>query len=283
MTSLPCRARGGGNVRIVLCCFLSDDYLEEARLCIKSIRSIGLFTGRIDFFTNLDTNRFNFDEYDVHCHLMNDVHSVPEAAGYRLRMLELLEWTEDDIFLYVDNDILCMDKMSIVIDHAHTIDDKLHVYGYTDSGPTRRNQVEAAFAGFLTNDSTIITQVAWCSGILMFRPSLTMKRMFRSTLASYEEHIIRGKVNNLWEQPFLCLTFCQHEMYETSLNPFVSEESYNRARTKRWSKSPGECVVFHHYCGLRGAERKEMMRTQLDDLLARGRDSFPNIMHACTK
>ena len=41
-------------LKIYLCAFLKKEYLEEAKICIQSIRKHGLFTGKIYLFTDLD-------------------------------------------------------------------------------------------------------------------------------------------------------------------------------------------------------------------------------------
>lgn len=252
-------------LRIVVCAFLCPEYLDEAHLCIESIRSLGKFTGRIDMLTDLD---IAIKMKDVHYHVVPNVGSATQAAGYRLRMLDVLDWNNGDIFMYVDTDVLCMHDMSAFIHHADSIDTKLHVYGYKDNALPRRTQKEGSFAGHLTKDPLITNQVGWCTGILLFRPSSTIQTFFQKALDAYQTCIASKKVSSVWEQPALCLVFCQHRYYETSLDPFVMEQRYYIPKHKKLAKPPGSHAVFNHYCGLRGAERKTMMRTELDRLLA---------------
>lgn len=254
-----------GAIRIVMCCFINRNYMEEAKVAIESLRKVGKFEGRISVIT--DFPEFCVEDVDVH--VVPPVERVELAAGYRLKMLDMLEWTPDDIFLYLDTDILCVQNMQRFIHHALTIDDKLHVYGYNDIGLTQdTHPYPEYYAGSLTTDPRICNQPAWCSGILLFHPSDHILEAFRHTHASFTEFVSRTKEPiKSWEQRFLCRTFCDNECYAITLNPFVSEESYKMPDHRKHTKPPGIHATFHHFNGYRSNRRANMMNERMNHLL----------------
>jgi hypothetical protein len=64
--------------------------------------------------------------------------------------------------------------------------------------------------------------------------------------------IDKNKINGCWEQPALCFTLIETDMYNISLNNLVYEE---RTKTK-----PSNSAVFNHFCGLRGPIRYTNMK-----------------------
>lgn len=259
------------HLRVVLCCFLDKHYLDEAYVCIQSLRHVGKFAGRVDMFTDLLPLSEKWQEIgNVYCHQVTEVHSIADGAGYRLRMLDLLEWKDTDIFLYLDTDIVCVHDMSLFLQHAHSINEKLHVYGHNDNSPQRITQKHPCFAGQLSKDPNIVNQVAWCSGILLFRPSTKMKQLLKRTQDMYNQILKNNQVTKVWEQPSLCLVFCQENHYETSLDPFTCEYRYHipTYRSKHMAKPPGEHVTFTHFCDLRGHQRKRLMENTFQSAIA---------------
>lgn len=253
-------------LRIVMCCFINPNYLEETKVSIKSIREVGKFNGRITLLT--DFTDVELKEYDVDIHLVPPLESVDVAAGYRLKVVELLDWDPRDIFLYLDTDILCVKNMQSFVDHAVKIDNRLHVYGFNELGLTQGNHpFPQYYGGSLTSDPHILNQPAWCSGILLFRPSSDIASNFKQAYSDYVNYVPKTKMDvPPWEQPFLCYTFGLTNMYTISLNTFVSEERYNHKR--RCAKPPGENATFHHFNGYRSQHRTHMMKQRLAGLNA---------------
>ena len=254
------------DVRIVLCCFLNRNYLAEARTCIESIREVGKFEGRITLIT--DFTDVEIDGVDVH--RVPSVDRVEMAAGCRLRMLEVLSWEPTDIFLYLDTDILCVQNMQSFLDHASTMDDRLHVYGLDELGLTQiKHPAPRFYASSLTSDPRIRNQPAWSSGVLLFRPTPTIQQAFCRTYAAYTEYLSQDPPpkSDSWEQKFLCYTFCDMEWYVISLNPFVYEE--NSVRNTRFAKplSDPDRATFNHFCGVRNQARSKLMREMLNNRL----------------
>lgn len=256
-------------IRIVMCCFMNRDYLEEANLSIQSIRRVGKFQGKITLITDFADVHMN--EYDIDIHVVPPVERIEMGAGYRLKMLDLLNWESSDIFLYLDTDVLCVNDMKFFINHAMNIDDKLHVYGLDELGFTQRTHPASGhFASSLTNDPKICNQPAWSSGILLFRPSQKMMDAFCQTHSMYTNFLSNHPMyTNEWEQRFLCYIFCDMEYYNISLNPFVCEEYYRYPASYTFGKRPGNHLVLNHFCGLRGHRRKQLMQHYLDRIIGR--------------
>jgi hypothetical protein len=219
---------------IYLCAFINKYYIEEAMVCIQSIRTNGKFTGDIYLFTDMDVL---IDNVKI---IKTTVKNVKLSASYRLRVFEhiMLSDVENETILYLDTDIVVLNEI-LPFDN---INDKIQMYGYLN-----RKQTEKSFAGLITNDKMYTMKPALCSGILLFRASNNVKKVFDESYELYLELIDKKKVNGCWEQPALCYTLTKLDMCEMSLNAYVHEE-----RTNQVIK---EDVIFNHFCGLRGDER----------------------------
>jgi lipopolysaccharide biosynthesis glycosyltransferase len=223
---------------IYLCAFLNKCYADEAIVCIESIRKNGKFTGDIYLFTDLDVI---IDRVHI---IKTSVSSVELSSAYRTRFFEHINYSEKDIILYLDTDIIIMKPLPTF----DTIDDKIHVYGY----PTRK-QIEHSFSGFITDNIQYTSKQAFCAGILLFRPSTTIKKIFDEIYELYTELLKKGKINLCWEQPALCYKFIQHDIHECSLTKYVHEE--------RTQSKISEIAVFNHFCGMRSNIRYIKMKT----------------------
>jgi hypothetical protein len=225
-------------LKVYLCAFLNNVYIEEAKICIESLRKTGRFTGPIYLFTDKDISINGVEIIKVKCE------SIPLSASFRTRLFEhVKDFNSDDIFLYLDTDIVLLKPLP----SYDLIGDKINVYGYP-----LRTQAETSFSGFLTNDSNYTSKTAICSGILLFRPSPKVKKVFDDTYKLYTELILKKKINGCWEQPALCLILIKEDMYDISLTDFVYEE---RTKTKIQSSH-----IFNHFCSLRSNKRYEQMK-----------------------
>ena len=228
-------------LKIYLCAFLNKIYLEEAKVCIESLRTNGCFNGTIYLFTDMDVSIEGVEIIKTKCD------SVQLSASYRTRLFEhITEISNDDIFLYLDTDIIVLKPLP----SFDNITDKIHVYGYPS-----KNQKEHSFVGFLTSDINYTSQTAICSGILLFRPSISVKKVFDDTYKLYMDLIKKNKVNSCWEQPALCYVLIEQEMYDISLTDYVYEE-----RTK---SKISDFHIFNHFCGMRGDSRYNNMKKYL--------------------
>jgi hypothetical protein len=228
-------------LKIYLCAFLNINYIEEAKICIKSIRTNGCFNGPIYLFTDIDCS---IDDITI---IKTKCESVPLTASYRTRLFEHIDdFSSDDVFLYLDTDIVVLKPLP----SFDNISDKIHVYGY----PSRK-QKEASFAGFITNDIKYTSKTAICSGILLFKPSLKVKNVFDKTYKLYLKLINENKLNICWEQPALCFTLIEEDMYDISLNDYVYEE--------RTNNKINNLHIFNNFCGLRGDMRYKNMKKYL--------------------
>ena len=220
-------------LKVYLCAFINTAYLEEAKICIQSLRTNGRFDGPIYLFTDMDVSINGVTTIKVKCN------NVKLSASYRTRLFEhMKDFSSDDIFLYLDTDIVVMKPLP----SFDSIDYKIHVYGYPN-----RKQGDSGFAGFITNDITYTSKQAICSGILLFRPSEKAKNVFDETYKLYLELISKNKINDCWEQPALCFTLIQKDMCEISLTNYVYEE--------RTHGKIADSHIFNHFCGMRGSSR----------------------------
>ena len=256
-------------LKIYLCAFLKQEYLEEAKICIQSIRKHGLFTGKIYLFTDLDVY---IDDVII---IKKKCSSVYLSASFRTRLFEnLTDISKDDIFLYLDTDIIVMNP----IPSFDNIGYKIQVYGYPD-----RTQKHRCFSGSITNDKKFTSKNAICSGILLFRANNKVKKVFDETYALYLELIKKDKINSCWEQPSLCYKMIEHDMYIMTLNDFVFEEREKfkvdknnkgdvTTKNKKCIKNLPNNIIFNHFCGLRGQTRYKSM----EKYLLNPRKSFKN-------
>jgi len=220
-------------LKIYLCAFINRHYIEEAKVCIQSLRKNGQFTGPIYLFTDMDVCIDGVEIMKVKCE------SVSLSASYRTRVFDYIkDFSSDDIFLYLDTDIVILKPLP----SFNSIGDKIQVYGYP-----LRTQNDPAFSGFITSNTKFTSKIAMSSGILLFRPSIKVKKVFDDTYTLYTRLIQQKKINGCWEQPALCFMLIEQDMYEVSLNDYVYEE-----RTKN---TIGDSHVFNHFCGLRGITR----------------------------
>ena len=229
-------------LKIYLCAFLKNNYIEEAKVCIESIRKKGCFKGIIYLFTDMDVSIDGVNIIKTKCD------SVQLSASYRTRLFEhIKDFSANDIFLYLDTDIVIMKPLPTF----DNIGGKILVYGYP-----KRTQKEDSFAGFITDDINYTSKTAICSGILLFRPSENVKKVFNETYQLYLDLIKKKKVNNCWEQPALCFKLIEHNMVDISLNELVYEErSHHKINNSN---------IFNHFCGLRGDLRYSRMKKYLE-------------------
>lgn len=248
---------------IVFCCFSNNDFLQEAFISIESLRCVGKFKGNITLVTDFTNVQNKMIDDIVIVETPTNKHLSP---AIRLRILDLIDYDSNDVILYLDTDVLCVGEMDFFIEFSKTIDNDLHVYGY---GETCRKQKEMTFAARRTNDKSILDQVAWSSGILLFRPSIIIKETFQKAYTHYENHLKTHGYDYMWEQPSLCLVFCENRRYKTTLDPFVYEErvSHNFVKGKSPSLHPNINPIFNHFCALRGPDRNKNMRKSLNSLI----------------
>lgn len=228
-------------LKIYLCAFKTECYLKEANVCIESLRTKGQFNGPVYLFTDMDVTIADVQVIKVNCE------SVPLSASFRTRLFEYIkDYDSDDIFLYIDTDIVALKPLPLF----NSIGNKIQVYGYPS-----RTQVEPSFSGFITNDTHFTKKTAVSTGLLLFRPSLKVKKVLDETYELYKQLIKKNKINDCWEQPALCFKLIESDMYEMSLNDYVYEE---RTRIPK-----NELHIFNHFCGMRGNARHAQMKKYL--------------------
>lgn len=223
-------------LKVYLCAFKNQHYLEEAKLCITSLRSKGCFTGPIYLFTDMDCDIREAHVIKVECD------SVYLSSSFKTRIFEYLGYDDGDIFLYLDTDIIVFKPLPTF----ETISNKIQVYGYEG-----RTQEAESFCGFIVSDTDYITKPAINTGILLFRPSAEVKYVFDAAYDLYCKLIKEDKVNLCWEQPALCYEMIKNDMMEISLTDLVYEN--------RTGKNILDTMVFNHFCGLRGIHRQSIM------------------------
>jgi lipopolysaccharide biosynthesis glycosyltransferase len=219
------------------------DYIEEAKICIQSIRKNGCFNGEIYLFTDINTTIENVNVIKI-----TDVKNVYDSASYRTRILEHNIFNNNDIILYLDTDIVVLQPIDILL---NIVNDKICVYGYPN-----RLQNETSFAGLITKDINIINKPAFCSGILLFKVSDNIKNIFNQIWNYYQEQIKNNNVNSCWEQPVLCYILIKYNIYDILLNEYVYEERQHNKITEK--------ILFNHFCGIRGPDRKKKMKKYIN-------------------
>ena len=153
-------------LKIYLCAFKKNCYLEEAKICIESLRTNGQFKGPIYLFTDMEVTLTNIEVIKANCE------SIPLSAAFRIQLFNYIkDYDSNDIFLYLDTDIVILKPLP----SFNYIGNKIQVYGYPS-----RSQVSPSFSGFITNDPHFTKKTAISSGILLFRPSLKVKKVFDS-------------------------------------------------------------------------------------------------------
>ena len=235
-------------LRIYMCAFKKECYIKEAQICITSLRTKGQFKGPIYLFTDMDVVLTNINIIKVKCE------SIPLSAGFRTQVFNYIkDYDCNDIFLYLDTDIVILKPLP----DFNFIGNKIQVYGYPIGGSVgpAKTQVVHSFSGFITNNPHYTKQVAICSGILLFRPSLKVKTVFDETYELYKELIKKKKINLCWEQPSLCFKLIEHDMFTISLNEYVYEERFKKPIT--------DLHIFNHFCGMRGNTRYIKMKEYL--------------------
>lgn len=228
-------------LKIYMCAFKNNCYLEEAKICIESLRTNGKFNGIIYLFTDMEVTLHHVEVIKA------NVESIPLSASFRIQLFNYIkDYNANDIFLYLDTDIIILKPLP----SFDSIGNKIQVYGYPS-----RTQVEDSFSGFITNNPHFTKKTAICSGILLFRPSLKVKKVFDEIDELYNELIKKNKINSCWEQPALCFKLIEHDMQTISLNDYVYEERTNDSIT--------DLHIFNHFCGLRGNTRYINMKKYL--------------------
>jgi hypothetical protein len=242
-------------LKIYLCAFINPVYLKEAEVSIQSIRTIGNFTGDIYLFTDMEKEANKYSTLtDVKIIRVN-CPSINFSACYRAMIFNHVPMSTDDVFLYLDTDIVVVKPIEEPL--INKVEDKILVYGYP-----KRTQVEHSFAGFLTNDTAITSQMAFCSGILLFRASDKIKKCLEDIVKLYSDLIKKKKINDCWEQPALCLKLIEQDLVSVALNDYVYEE--------RAKPSTGyDTFIFNHFCGMRSGSRSTHMREVWKTALAK--------------
>jgi lipopolysaccharide biosynthesis glycosyltransferase len=187
---------------------------------------------------------------DVHIENVNVVkyfvNSVEECASVRLLIFNYIPFQQSDLILYIDTDIvICKPIPECIYNYDSS---KVAVYGYSD-----RTQQCDSFAGFLTEDLSILNKPSFCTGILLFKPSEQIKDVFNETHEYYKKLLQIGKVNSAWEQPSICLKLTEHELVNVCLSDIVYE-----ARN-RFQFPPQDTTVFIHFCGGRDSNVLDLM------------------------
>ena len=99
------------NLKIVLVAF-GRPYLDEALLCLKTIRNNGEFNGEVYIITNVFETTI---EHAVKIYINEYKYSADNiiGSGFKLKILDLIPYEENDVFLYLDSDILVLKKNRI--------------------------------------------------------------------------------------------------------------------------------------------------------------------------
>ncbi len=230
---------------IYLCAFIHPRYIEQAKICIRSIREKGQFTGKIYLFTDQEVSIENVDI------IKTNIESRELSASFRLRIFEYISLQTiptNEVLLYLDTDIVIINKIPSFNDINH----KIHLYGYPS-----KTQISHSGAGFITIDSHYTSKTEICSGILLFKPSTLVKKVFDEAYSLYNFLLSDNIINEYWEQPALSYIMTAYDMDEVSLNRFVHEIGDDTMINKD--------TIFIHYCGIRNSSLCKMMKNMLEE------------------
>lgn len=237
---------------IYISAFLNDTYLEEAKLLIESIKKNGEFIGKIYLFTDKDIVIENVNV------VKTKIDNVNLSSAFRLKFFDFFDIHTLDIhepILYLDTDIIVLNKLP----DFNNINDKINVYGIPN-----RTQNAYTLCGYITNNPNYINKPAMCAGILLFKPSELIKKIFEETYNLYLYLIKNNKVNSCWEQPALCYTLIKYDMMEISLRNYVCEQRLiNDKNYENNIIATTKDKIFNHFCGLRGNNRKNIMKSYI--------------------
>ncbi|OBQ11003.1 hypothetical protein [Anabaena sp. AL09] len=238
--------------KIIYYCGFGQRYFQEAIISALSIRSVGGFDGEILVFCDKNHGSSWLDVYGYEAPKVTFVplgeKEPKDAAAFRLKALNYIEYTEDITLLYLDTDIVCIrpidwPKLFSICDL-----NLVNLYGYPD-----RTQDNPNMAGLVTDDKNILAQKAFCSGLLLFRPLNSISQSFDETLQRYA---LQQNINFCWEQPMLSYVLLKNKMANITLEKYVNELR-NPAADKQEA-------FFNHLCGLRSEERPAQMINLLE-------------------
>ena len=234
------------NITIYYCGF-GERYFREAIISALSVRIIGGFDGEILIFCdqNYGFSWLESDGYEApKVTLVTLGNKEPkDAAAFRLEVLNYIQSDDESILLYLDTDIVCIGHIEWRQLLANCDLNLVNLYGYPD-----RNQDNPNMAGFITDDIDILSQKAFCSGLLLFRPLDSIAQAFVEVLQRYAN---QQNINVCWEQPMLCYVLLKNNLANITLDRYVNELRNPSAYKKD--------EVFNHLCVFRSENRPAQM------------------------
>ncbi len=219
--------------RIVMVAF-GEVYHSQAALCIRSIRQ--LFDGPIDILAEASVPGAT-----LHRAELGDF-SHPALA--RLLLPDILNLRENEAVLYLDCDFLVRESLTLP-----ELGDRVMVYGYP-----QRTQSQSSFAGQLTDDPSILSQQAFCSGLLYYRPTRQICDAFKSAYANYTARRHKKIKIKCHDQPHINLELCSRNLVDYGMTPLVWEYRFPRGQVSpsgprnRQPIPPERRLV--HFCGI---------------------------------
>jgi hypothetical protein len=228
-------------------CGFGERYFQEAIISALSVRTIGGFDGEILIFCDRNygfswLENYGYDAPKVTLVNLGDK-EPQEAAAFRLEIFNYIPIDDESLLVYLDTDIVCIRCIEWKELLANCDLNLVNLYGYPD-----RNQDNPNMAGFVTDDMGILSQKAFCSGLLLFRPLDSIAQAFVEVLQRYAN---QQNINVCWEQPMLCYVLLKNNLANITLDRYVNELRNPDADKKD--------AVFNHLCALRSENRPAQM------------------------
>jgi hypothetical protein len=232
-------------------CGFGQEYFREAIIAALSVRCIGGFDGQIVIFCD---QNYGYSWLESYGYPAPKVTIIPlgekapkDAAVFRLAALDYLEYSNESILLYLDADILCIHPIDWQALLSNCDLNLVNAYGYP-----HRTQVAPSMAGSVTDDPNILSQKAFCSGLLLFRPLQPIRQAF---IEIQQRYAAQAAINSCWEQPMLCYILLKRQLVSINLDQFVNElRNYEADKPQ---------AFFNHLCGFRHLQERHTVMLRL--------------------
>ncbi len=236
-------------------CGFGQRYFQEAIISALSVRSVGGFDGEILIFCN---HAYDLSWLAPYGYEAPQVTLIPlgekepkAAAAFRLEALDYIEYDDKSTLLYLDTDIVCLRRIDWQELLSHCDLNLVNLYGYPD-----RTQNNTNMAGLVTDDVNILSQKAFCSGLLLFRPLDSISQAFIEIRQRYAH---QQNINSCWEQPMLSYVLLKNKLANIVLDRYVNELRHPDADKKE--------AFFNHLCSLRSRTRPPQMLSLFESAL----------------
>jgi len=240
---------------IYMCVFVNPNYVNLLRLLLTSIKlyaKVDFTTTDILIFTD-ETLKPSIEQIAVELDLplkytILKINTKWEAACSRLQIFQSEHIHNYDKILYLDTDILLHKDVNTIF-NFDLREDKLYAMSEGQLGSyywgaqffnfPQRQQLSSWCDSKIDEYSP-----GFCSGVLLFRNTLSMRDLFTKINDHIFQHIIVEKkpIPDYWDQPFIVFqAINENKCDNTLLNKYVVNNKY--------FVQENECIIYHFPCG----------------------------------